>query len=139
MPYRDTVPYVGRNPTLPQSDDGCLIEPPVSEPSAQGARPADTAAADPPPEPPGTRVGSHGFLLGPKAEFSVEEPIANSSVFVFPSSCSPAALQRAATGESETGGSSSSIFAPAVVRIPFVEITSFSAIGTPSFSSSSTR
>ena len=103
MPKRETVPYVGRSPTLPQSDDGCLIEPPVSEPSAHGAIPADTAAAEPPPEPPGTRVGSHGFLLGPNAEFSVEDPMANSSVFVLPSSCRPAALQRSATVESNTG------------------------------------
>jgi hypothetical protein len=41
--------------------------------------------------------------VGPYAEFSVEEPIANSSVFVLPSSCKPAALQRAATVESKTG------------------------------------
>ena len=88
---------------MPHKEDGCLIDPPVSEPRAHGVRPADTAAADPPPEPPGTRVGSHGFLLGPKAEFSVDDPIANSSVFVLPSSCRPAALQRAATVESNTG------------------------------------
>ena len=80
-----------------------MIEPPVSEPSAHGARPAETAAAEPPPEPPGTRVGSHGLCVGPNAEFSVDEPIANSSVFVLPSSGSPAALQRAATVESKTG------------------------------------
>ena len=41
MPKRLTVPYVGRRPTLPQSAEGCLIEPPVSEPSAHGASPAD--------------------------------------------------------------------------------------------------
>src|SRR3989442_13438787 len=103
MPYRETVPYVGRRPTLPHSADGCLIEPPVSEPSAHGVRPADTAAADPPPDPPGTRSGSHGLRDGPKAEFSVDEPIANSSVLVLPRSWSPAALQRAATVESNTG------------------------------------
>src|SRR5438445_11642907 len=103
MPKRETVPYVGRSPTLPQSAEGCLIEPPVSEPSAHGARPADTAAAEPPPEPPGTRDGSHGFRDGPYAEFSVDEPIANSSVFVLPSSCRPAALHRSATVESKTG------------------------------------
>src|SRR5436190_22389974 len=89
MPYRETVPYVGRRPTLPQSADGCLIEPPVSEPSAHGARPALTAAAEPPPEPPGTRDGSHGLRVGPKAEFSVDEPIANSSVLVLPSTRRP--------------------------------------------------
>ena len=82
---------------MPQSADGCLIEPPVSEPSAHGASPADTAAAEPPPEPPGTRVGSHGFFVGPYAEFSVDEPIANSSVFVLPSTRRPCALQRSIT------------------------------------------
>jgi hypothetical protein len=94
------VPYVGRKPTIPHSAAGCLIEPPVSEPSAQGASPPATAAAEPPPEPPGTRAGSQGFFDGPKAEFSVEEPIANSSVFVFPSVGKPACLQRPATVES---------------------------------------
>ncbi len=38
-----------------------------------------------------------------EAEFSVEEPIANSSVFVFPITGSPAARQRAATVASKTG------------------------------------
>ena len=65
MPYRETVPYVGRRPTFPQSAEGCLIEPPVSEPSPHGASPAETAAAVPPPEPPGTRSGSHGLRDGP--------------------------------------------------------------------------
>jgi hypothetical protein len=74
-----------------------LIDPPVSEPSAHGARPAATAAAEPPPEPPGTRVGSHGFFVGPYAEFSVDEPMANSSVFVLPSTLRPFALQRSIT------------------------------------------
>src|SRR5438445_13629828 len=97
MPKRETVPYVGRRPTLPQSADGCLIEPPVSEPSAHGARPALTAAADPPPEPPGTRDGSHGLCDGPYAEFSVDEPIANSSVFVLPRIRRPCALNRSTT------------------------------------------
>ena len=75
----------------------------MSEPSPHGARPAETAAAVPPPEPPGTRLGSHGFRDGPYAEFSVDEPIANSSVFVLPRSVSPAALHRAATVASKTG------------------------------------
>ena len=88
---------------MPVSAAGCLIEPPVSEPSAHGASPAATAAAEPPPEPPGTRSGSHGLRVGPKAEFSVDEPMANSSVFVLPSSDRPASLQREATVESNTG------------------------------------
>src|SRR5205814_9114642 len=103
MPYRDTVPYVGRRPTTPQRAAGCLIEPPVSEPSAQGAKPAATAAVEPPEEPPGTRGGSHGLRVGPNAEFSVDEPIANSSMLVLPSSERPASLQRVATVASKTG------------------------------------
>ena len=91
------MPYVGRRPTLPQSADGCLIEPPVSEPSAHGASPAVTAAALPPPEPPGTRVGSHGLCVGPNALFSVDEPIANSSRFVRPISTASAARSRSIT------------------------------------------
>ena len=73
---------------MPQSAAGCLIEPPVSEPSAQGASPPATAAAEPPESRPGTRSRSHGLCVGPYAEFSVDEPIANSSMFVLPSSVS---------------------------------------------------
>ncbi len=40
---------------MPQSEAGWRIEPPVSVPIAQGARPPATAAAEPPEEPPGTR------------------------------------------------------------------------------------
>ncbi len=76
---------------MPHSAAGWRIEPPVSVPSAHGASPAATAAALPPEEPPGTRVVSHGLRTGPKAEFSLEEPIANSSWLVLPSSVVPAA------------------------------------------------
>ena len=52
--------------------------------------PAATAAADPPLDPPGVRVTSHGFFDGPSAEFSVDEPIANSSRLVLPMITAPA-------------------------------------------------
>jgi hypothetical protein len=65
---------VGFIPTTPQSAAGWRIDPPVSDPSPIGANPAATATALPPDEPPGTRLGSWGFLDGPKAEFSVELP-----------------------------------------------------------------
>src|SRR5688572_23198632 len=91
-PYRETRPYVGLIPTMPQSDAGCRTEPPVSEPSATGTIRAATAAAEPPDDPPGTRLVSHGFRTGPNAEFSFEEPIANSSQFVFPIIITPAFL-----------------------------------------------
>src|SRR3989338_6015178 len=83
-PDRETAPYVGLRPTTPQNDAGSRIEPNVSDPSDPSAIFAATAAADPPDDPPGTRVASWGFLVTLNAEFSVEEPIANSSIFVFP-------------------------------------------------------
>src|SRR6059036_2280400 len=103
MPYRETAPYVGLRPTMPQSAAGCRIEPPVSVPIAQGARPAATAAALPPLDPPGTRLRSHGLRTGPKPEFSFEEPIANSSWFVLPSSGAPA-LRSCSTTVAVYGG-----------------------------------
>ncbi len=46
--------------------------------------PAATAAADPPLDPPGIRSRSQGFLVVKKPEFSVDDPMANSSMFVLP-------------------------------------------------------
>ena len=50
---------------MPQNAAGWRIEPPVSVPIAQGARPPATAAAEPPDDPPGTRSRSHGLRTGP--------------------------------------------------------------------------
>ena len=69
----------------------------MSLPRAIGAKPAATAAALPPEEPPGTRLRSWGLRVGPKAECSVEEPMANSSMFVFPTNTAPAAASRLTT------------------------------------------
>ena len=82
---------------MPVTCAGWRIEPPVSEPSASGASNAATAAAEPPPDPPGIRSRSHGLCVGPYAECSVEEPIANSSMLVLPSGTRPAARARATT------------------------------------------
>src|ERR1051326_395063 len=83
-PQRLTRPYVGLRPTTPHSAAGWRTEPPVSEPRAAGTMRAATAAAEPPDEPPATRVRSHGLGAGPNAEYSVDEPIANSSRLVLP-------------------------------------------------------
>ncbi len=61
------------------------------------ARPAATAAALPPLDPPGTLVWSCGLAVGPNAEFSVEEPMANSSRLVLPMTMAPAAASRPTT------------------------------------------
>src|SRR5712671_3398577 len=84
-------------PTQPQRAAGCRIEPPVSEPRVAEHSSATTAAAEPPEEPPGIRLVSHGFLVGPKAEFSVELPMANSSMFSRPKTIAPAALSFSTT------------------------------------------
>src|SRR4051794_39976898 len=102
-PYRDTRPYVGLRPTTPQSAAGWRMEPPVSEPSAIGVSAADTAAADPPLVPPGMRSSAHGLRTGPNAEFSFEEPIANSSQFVLPTITAPARSSRSTTVASYGG------------------------------------
>ena len=63
--------------------------PPVSEPRAKTVSPAATAAAEPPLLPPGTRLASQGFWVVKKAEFSVEEPMANSSMLALPIMTAP--------------------------------------------------
>src|SRR5213075_2786727 len=82
---------VGLRPTTPESAAGCRIEPPVSDPSAPKAAFAATAAAEPPLDPPGTRDKSHGLRVIFIAEFSVDEPMANSSRLVLPNGIAPAA------------------------------------------------
>jgi len=85
-PYRETAPYVGFSPTIPQWEAGFLIEPPVSEPSVKSARSAAIAAAGPEDEPPGISSGLVGFFVGPKADVSPDPPHANSSMFSIPKS-----------------------------------------------------
>src|SRR5918994_6492221 len=105
-------------PTTPHSAAGWRIEPPVSDPSASGANPAATAAAEPPDEPPGTRLGSCGLRVGPNAEFSVLEPMANSSRLVLPTSTAPASRRRCTTVASYGGRQPARIFDEHVVGIP---------------------
>ena len=87
-------------PVMPVKLAGWRIEPPVSVPVAPGSRRAATAAADPPDEPPGTRVASHGLRTTPNAEISLAEPIANSSQFSLPSVTAPASPRRSTTAAS---------------------------------------
>ena len=77
-------------PVTPHMAAGWRTEPPVSVPVVSGTSPAATAAAEPPDEPPGTRVLSQGFFTGPKYEFSLPEPMANSSQLSLPTQTAPA-------------------------------------------------
>ena len=56
-----TRPGEGLRPAAPQQEDGMRIEPPRSSPNAAVARPAATAAALPPLEPPGEKPSRQGF------------------------------------------------------------------------------
>src|SRR3954451_7013496 len=97
------------------------MEPPVSDPREIGANPAGTAAAEPPDEPPGTREGSRGLRVGPKAEFSVDDPMANSSRFVLPMATAPAATTRCTTVASYGGRQPSRMRLEQVVGTPLVQ------------------
>src|ERR671916_3238339 len=107
------------------------MDPPVSEPRLTAARLAATAAAGPPLLPPGTRSVLQGFRTGLKAEFSFDEPIANSSVLAFPRNTAPCSRRRRTTVASYGGRNPSRIRDPAVVGASMVQSTSLSAIGIP--------
>ncbi len=73
------------------------MEPPVSEPRDPMHSSAATAAAEPPLDPPGIRSRSHGFFVMKNPEFSVDEPMANSSMFGLPHRTMPACFSFATT------------------------------------------
>jgi hypothetical protein len=92
-------------PTVPVSAAGWRIEPPVSVPTAPRLSRAATAVADPPEEPPGTSGAfeprrRQGETTGPKLEVSFDEPMANSSLLVLPSSTAPWRQRLAVTVDS---------------------------------------
>ena len=97
MPAREMRPTVVLRPMTPQNAAGMRIEPPVSVPVASATRPAATAAAEPPLDPPGTRFRSHGFRVEPRAGFWVVMPQPNSCERVEPTMTAPAARSRATT------------------------------------------
>ena len=84
----------------------------------RAASPPATAAAEPPDEPPGTRVEVPRVARRLKAECSVDEPMANSSMFVLPRSTAPGLAQPRDDVASYGGTKCSRIFEPQVVRTP---------------------
>ena len=122
---------------MPVKAAGWRMEPPVSVPVAPGARNAATAAAEPPEEPPGTSLvfaplRRHGDVTAPKHDVSFDEPIANSSLLVLPSSTAPSRHRLPLTVDSYVGTNGSRIRLPALVRTPAVQNMSLTAIGMPS-------
>src|SRR5688572_26022747 len=108
------------SPASPQCEDGPRIEPPVSEPSANAASPAETAAPEPLDDPPvkcsrfqGLRAGGHGRSKeGP--------PWANSWVASLPSSTAPASRSLLVVVASSAGMLSAQTFECPDVSMPRV-------------------
>src|SRR6476661_8797875 len=69
----ETRPRLGLRPTTPQQDAGMRIEPPRSLPSARPTRPAETAAALPPDDPPGERA-DRGHPVGREVVLDPVDP-----------------------------------------------------------------
>src|ERR1700761_5948479 len=99
MPYVLIRPIDVFSPVMPHHAAGWRIEQPVSVPSAQGARRAATATAEPLLEPPGVRgtSASHGFHGVPRCWFIPHAPQANSTVCVLPSTIIPWLTRRRTT------------------------------------------
>src|SRR5205085_2367741 len=109
---------VGFRPKTPQHDAGMRIEPPPSLAWAIGTRPAATAAAEPPLEPPVLRAVSQGLRAGPKSFGSVVGRMPYSGVLVLPTTTSPARLWRAVNSESWSGVKSARNCDPDDIRTP---------------------
>src|SRR5437588_10951323 len=93
-------PRCGLIPTRWVQAAGIRIEPAPSEPTATGTRPAATAAADPPDEPPGVRSSRHGLRVAPNAGPSVNGHWPNSGALVLPTMMAPADLSWRTAAES---------------------------------------
>src|SRR4029079_19350316 len=122
-PDRETSPSVGLMPTIPQVDDGHIIEPSVSVPTAIAARFAAIAEPEPAAEPHGFRSRMYGLCVCPSRpdqplEDFVERKFAHSLRFVFPRMTAPAARSCCTTKASCFGvGASARARLPAVVFI----------------------
>src|ERR1700687_6421854 len=94
MGRREIRPRDGFKPTTPQHEAGMRIDPPPSPPWLSAQRPAATAAAAPPLEPPAVLVLSTGFRAGGNIGPSVTGRVQNSGAFVFPRMDAPSCFIR---------------------------------------------
>ena len=96
-------PQLGFSPTRSQHDAGRRIEQPVSVPMPRSQRPAASAAALPPDEPPVVRPGWRGFWTVPYHGFWLVTPHANSCRFALPTIDRPGATSRSTAGAVRAG------------------------------------
>jgi len=126
-----TRPRWGLSPNRPHQAEGMRIEPAPSEPSAAPTRPAATAAALPPLEPPGACWSSQGLRVTPNVAVSVNGQMHSSGTLVLPMITAPAARRRRTTSASARAGCSWALV-PSQVISPARSMLSLTAIGTPS-------
>ena len=113
----------------PQIEAGRITEPRTWLPVASGNMRAATAAADPDDEPPGVRVRSHGFQVGPGSA------IVSSVVTVFPTMTAPPRRSASTCAASTAAAGASSKYAQfARVGKPRTSKQSLIATGMPSTS-----
>src|ERR1700688_2427316 len=92
-PQRLTRPNVGRNPVRPQKPAGHKIDPQVSVPIVNAARPAAMIAPDPLELPHVQQVAFHGFLAAPVSDAEANRypiPPASSIIADLPIRIAPA-------------------------------------------------
>ena len=97
------APQLGFSPTSPQQAAGRRIEQPVSVARPRSQRPAASAAALPPDEPPVVLPGCAGFCTVPYQGFWLVTPQANSCRFALPTMTAPAATRRSTAGAVRVG------------------------------------
>ena len=137
MPARLTRPTVGLIPTNPQTDAGSTIEPSVSVPTANGARPLATAAAEPELEPLALRSSACGFNVRPPRPLQPltlrdARKLAHSLRLVLPRITTPAFRSRRTMPASRVADTSASANEPALVRMrSAVAMLSLSSTGMP--------
>ena len=112
------------------------IEPAPSVAWAMAARPAATAAALPPLEPPHVRSRSHGLRVTPQLGDSVLPVMASSGRFVLPMITAPATRSRRTSSASSVAGAPCAAV-PWVDTSPATSVVSLMATGTPSSGRSS--
>ena len=133
-PCRLISPRVVFRPVTPLSAAGIRTEPPVSEPSAAGARPAATATPEPLDEPPGMRAcfRSQGLRGVPITGLVPQPPKANSTMCSLPSGTMPPASSLATAVEVVVPRRWRQACEPAVAIWPSMSHRSLMATGTPS-------
>ena len=130
------APTDGLIPATPLREQGQVIDPSVSVPTASGARPAASAAPDPEEEPPALRSSAHGLPVRPPTADQPdvdlgERMFAHSDRLVAARTIAPASRRRATSGASRTAGRPSRLVDPAQDGMPATSMLSLINTGTP--------